>query len=259
MNRQGFLGGSDMYRIMRGDWYDLWQIKMGHKESDDLSDNFAVQLGVHTEDFHLDWFEKVTSWKVLERGKRFSFDYKGIPLVATTDGWCEGDIIVECKHTSSFRKMNDMLNTYMPQLHHYMFTSNTGSIAFSVIFGNQHDWCRVEFNDEYWRTCLEKAEEFWWFVDNCVAPPDNPTNVDWSSVKIDDLVVRDASRDNEFVAMANDYLYWQTHGNKFEAVKKQLRSMIKDDEREVFCDILSIKRDKRGACRIVLNKEANNV
>ena len=256
MNRQGFLGGSDMYRIMRGDWYDLWLEKTGRKESEDLSDVFPVQLGVATEDFHLDWFEKVSGWKVTERGKKFSFNYKGIPLVATTDGWCEGDIVVECKHTSSFRKMDEMLNTYLPQLHHYMFTSNTGSIAFSVIFGNQHDWCRVEFNAEFWKICLDKAEEFWYWVDNNIAPPEtNRSDIDWSQVRVDDLVIRDASQDNQFVSLAHEYVESKAHAAKFDAIKKELRSMIKDNEREVFCDVLSIKRSKNGSCRVVISKE----
>jgi hypothetical protein len=39
---------------------------------------------------------------------------------------------------------------------------------------------------------------------------------------------------------------------KHDVIKKELRSMIADDEREVYCDILAIKRDKRGACRITV-------
>ena len=57
MNRKGFIGGSDCVKIMQGDWLDLWQIKTGRKESDDLSRNLAVQMGIHTEDFNLSWFE----------------------------------------------------------------------------------------------------------------------------------------------------------------------------------------------------------
>jgi hypothetical protein len=32
MNRQGFLGGSDMVRIINGDWHKLWLEKTGRVE-----------------------------------------------------------------------------------------------------------------------------------------------------------------------------------------------------------------------------------
>ena len=256
MNRKGFVGGSDLYRILNGEWYSLWLEKTGRKEPDDLSDVFAVQLGVATEDFHLDWFGKVSGYNIIERGKVFEYTYKGIPFRGMTDGYIEGNEIVECKHTSSFRKMSDMLSTYMGQLHLYMFTSNTSTICFSVIFGNKHEWVRVSFNHEYWANCLDRIEEFWWFVDNDLPPPDvDAKSMDWSEVLIDELKVRDASDDNYFMSLAHDYASLHAQSKQFEAIKKDLRSQIEDSEREVYCDVLSIKRSKNGSCRIVLNKE----
>ncbi len=43
---------------MNGDWLELWQIKTGRIDPDDLSRNIAVQLGSWTEDFNLKWFEQ---------------------------------------------------------------------------------------------------------------------------------------------------------------------------------------------------------
>jgi hypothetical protein len=57
MERKGFIGGSDCVKIMNGDWLELWQIKTGRVDPDDLSRNIAVQLGSWTEDFNLKWFE----------------------------------------------------------------------------------------------------------------------------------------------------------------------------------------------------------
>ena len=48
MNRQGFIGGSDLYNIMQGNWHDLWLVKTGRKEPEDLSQVFRVQLGAFT-------------------------------------------------------------------------------------------------------------------------------------------------------------------------------------------------------------------
>ena len=55
MQRQGFIGGSDATTIMQFKWYDLWLVKTGRAESEDLSDNIAVQLGSYTETFK-SWF-----------------------------------------------------------------------------------------------------------------------------------------------------------------------------------------------------------
>ena len=41
--KQG-IGGSDAAKIMKGEWKDLYLIKTGQKEDEDLSDNFLVQL-----------------------------------------------------------------------------------------------------------------------------------------------------------------------------------------------------------------------
>ena len=36
----------------------------------------------------------------------------------------------------------------------------------------------------------------------------------------------------------------------FENAKKDLKAMVADNEREVYCDQLTIRRDKRGSLRI---------
>ena len=41
---------------------------------------------------------------------------------------------------------------------------------------------------------------------------------------------------------------------KFESAKKTLKEEIKPDEAEVYNDLLSIKRDKRGSIRITKKK-----
>ena len=60
MDRKGFIGGSDLYTIMKGDWHDLWLGKTGRKEPENLDHIFRVQLGTHTEQFNLRWLERDT-------------------------------------------------------------------------------------------------------------------------------------------------------------------------------------------------------
>ena len=115
MNRVGFIGGSDCVKIMQGNWLDLWKIKTGREQPADLSRNLAVQMGIHTEDFNLAWFEAERNVTVSGQQTEFKADVGGIPVVGTVDGMLDRNI-VECKHTNSFNKMSNVIEYYMPQL-----------------------------------------------------------------------------------------------------------------------------------------------
>ncbi len=265
MNRIGFIGGSDLYNIMKGDWHDLWLVKTGRKEPDDLSNVFRVNLGVATEDFHIDWFSRHGGYPLVEKQKQYQQNIDGVPYKGQVDALMQTDdsyvpnTILECKHTSSNRTIKDMLENYMPQLHLYMRLSNTHECFLSVIFGNEWGWCRVNFDNDYWSKVHNAVVDFWEMVETQIEPPVNGISVDkidWSNIAIDGLVARDASQDNYFVDLAHNYVNTIDAAKDHEAVKKQLRSLINDNEREVYCDFLSIKRDKRGACRIAIKKEA---
>jgi hypothetical protein len=263
MERKGYIGGSDLYSIMRGDWHDLWKIKTGRKMPDDLSDMFNVQLGVMTEKFNMDWLHKDTGYHVdklnpLNTNTKVISD---VPYQARPDGIAYDDegvaMIVECKHTSSFKKMSDILEMYLPQVHLYMRVTDINRAVFSVIFGNRWEHCVVDYNHEFWMKVSTEAHAFWQHVVEDKEPPLlEPAKIDWSNVKIDGLVCRDASQDNQFVNLAHEFVNTSHHLKQHDVVKKELRSMINDNEREVFCDLLSIKRDKRGACRIYVNEGA---
>ena len=57
-DRKQGIGGSDATRLYQGNWYELWQEKTGETEPADLTDVLPVQMGIHTEDFNIKWFEK---------------------------------------------------------------------------------------------------------------------------------------------------------------------------------------------------------
>jgi predicted phage-related endonuclease len=81
MERKGFIGGSDAVKIMNGNWYELWQIKRGLVEPEDLSHKVAVQMGIQTEDMNLGWFEKEYSKKILEKQDKYTRTHNGVPYI----------------------------------------------------------------------------------------------------------------------------------------------------------------------------------
>jgi len=261
MDRKGFIGGSDCVQIMQGNWLDLWKIKTGREEPEDLSNNIAVQLGSHTESFNLKWFEKEMDVKLENfQAQRTDTTYYNVPLRATIDATIQGQsAIVEAKHTNSFNTMESVIDYYMPQVQLYSHVFNTKGAYLSVIFGNNKwETSFVAKNSFYISEMMASVSKFWRHVETDMEPIgiDVPEIVT-DSILIDNMIKRDASEDNEFVSLSHDYIEHEASAKSFEQAKKKIKSLVKKNEREVYCDLLTIKRDKRGAMRITTRRKAN--
>mgnify|MGYP006232209243 FL=1 len=252
MERKGFIGGSDCVKIMQGNWLELWQVKTGRVEPDDLSDNIAVQLGVHTEQFNLDWFAR--QHDCVLGGFQFCYEREiGIvPVKGTIDAMYNHINPVEAKHTNAYNNMDDVIKYYMPQLQTYCKLSGAEGIWMSVIFGN-NKWesAFVSYDKEYFDSMWAVVSDFWGYVLRNEEPIgiDTP-NLSTNHIPIDNMVVRDASRDNQFCYAAVTYVNYYEKNRVFDNAKKDLKQMVGDNEREVYNDQISVKRDKRGSLRI---------
>lgn len=258
MNRMGFIGGSDTVKIMQGDWLQLWQVKTGRAKSEDLSDKIAVQLGIHTEPFNLGWFEEHCRVKVADCQRKIITDINDIPIHATIDGRIVHDNgtydIVEAKHTNARTNMESLLQYYMPQLQTYIRAWNAKGAHLSAIFGNDRwEAAYVSRNDEYFASMWAVVSDFWGYVLRDEEPVDvGVSTISIDKIAVDHMVRRDASKDNAFVNAAHTYVENQAAAGAFENAKKDLKQMVSDDEREVYCDLLTIKRAKNGSLRITV-------
>lgn len=255
MNRKGFIGGSDCVKIMQGDWLELWQVKTGRAEPDNLSNNIAVQLGAYTEEFNLSWFEGEHDVLLANHQLELGATIHGVPTKGTVDAMVGNDI-VEAKHTNSYSTMQDIIERYMPQLQLYIHLANSEGAYLSVIFGN-NKWESVYVgrDDEYFNSMWAVVSDFWSYVSGDREPVGvTPPTISIDKVPLDNMVARDASTDNHFIASAHDYIEHEAAARSFENAKKDLKNMVADNEREVYCDLLTIKRDKRGSLRITVRK-----
>lgn len=256
MNRIGFIGGSDCVQIMQGNWLELWQVKTGRAEPADLSDNIAVQLGSHTESFNLEWFSKQNDAKLIDHQTSYSEEIGGVPVMGTVDAiW--GGAVVEAKHTNSRNTMDGVIEYYMPQIQLYARLADADGIYLSVIFGN-NKWesCYVARNDQYFNSMWTVVSDFWGYVCSDREPVGvEVPSLSTDGIAIDHMVRRDANKDNGFINAAHDYIENEAAARVFEGAKKDLKSMVAQDEREVYCDLLTVKRDKRGALRITTRKK----
>ena len=257
MERKNFIGGSDAVKIMNGEWYELWQIKMGFMPPDDLSTILAVQLGVHTEEFNLKWFEERTEQTVDSHQMVFTHRISGVPYKGAVDGMV-GSSIIEAKHTHQNNNMENVLTQYMPQIQLYMRLAESPACFVSAIFGNSKwDYAKVRYDEQYTEGMLTIIKDFWGYVERKEEPVgiDEP-NLSIDKISVDEMTKRDASTDNMFMDNVVTYLSKQWDHKQFETAKENLKQMVADDEREVYCDQLTVKRDKRGSLRINVRSKA---
>jgi hypothetical protein len=256
MSRKGFIGGSDCVRIMQGDWLELWQIKTGRSEGEDLSENIAVQLGIHTERFNLNWFEMQNKCILSKHQLEFEQTIGTIPVRGTIDAMLD-NTIVEAKHTNGFNNMNSILELYMPQVQTYCQLANADGAHLSVIFGN-NKWesAYVARDQEYFDSMWAVVSDFWGYVLRDEEPVAvNVPTLSIDKIAVDNMVRRDASADNHFISRAHDYIQNEAAAKTFDNAKKDLKAMVGEDEREVYCDLLTVKRNKAGSLSITVRKE----
>lgn len=248
MDRKGFIGGSDCVRIMEGDWLNLWLVKTGQAESDDLTGNIAVQLGIHTEGFNLDWFEKQYDCILSHHQHEVQIAIGDIPAKGIIDAMWNG-LVVEAKHTNDRNNMSSMIERYMPQLQLYLKLTASEGAHLSVIFGNgRWESNYVSYNEDYFNSMWAVVSDFWGYVVRNEQPVSiNVPEIKTDKIAVDNMVRRDAGNENEFISKAFDYIKHKDAAKSFETAKADLKAMVGSNEREVYCDILTIKRSKNGS------------
>jgi len=251
--REDFIRGSDMVSLMQGKWNELYKIKMGQIGRKDLSHLFNVNLGTFTESFNMDWAKQSYDYKFSNQVP-FKKQYGSINLQGTLDGYdYPNNVLIECKHTHSRNDMETVTDFYMPQIQFYMYLSGAKQGLLSVIFGNKYDAVVVDASTEYQDHMLNQIKMFW----DCVVHGNEPDDVDTvinklmtNKIPINGKTKRDVSKSNSFTTATEAYLDNELYAKKFEIAKKMLKEEIKPDEAEIYNDVLSIKRDKRGSIRI---------
>ena len=166
-DRNEYIGGSDVAKIMSGDWYDLWLEKTGQVKHPDLSDVFQVQLGIVTEAFNIEWFYKnyltcAKQNKIEGVNPRQLFGREASEELID-ESFMRGNLddvcidgsgrlcAIEAKHTSAlgmrFKNIDEAIEEYMPQIQFYLYLLHqnfstddyyypVGGCYFPIIFGN---------------------------------------------------------------------------------------------------------------------------
>ena len=137
--RRTFIGGSDTRIIMGSDeaaLLRLWREKRGEIESEDLSGNLIVQLGLVTEALNRNWYERNTGRRVecVQHQLRHPvLRWMG----ATLDGIVAGSgAVFEAKFMLPWSFSEEAAaEKHMAQLQHNMWVTNATGAVLSIITG----------------------------------------------------------------------------------------------------------------------------
>jgi len=270
MDRTTYLGSSDARDIITGDWYAVYARKKGLEEPVDLSDNFKVQLGVHTEEFHIDWTFKRLQAEVGDGVYALSkFASKGQQHRAEIDMCAshpDGVLIegtgdetpVEVKHSGRFATADQACDFYMPQIQHHMYCWDSEHLLFSVILGNEEPervW--VSRSDEWINDYADKCQRFWADHIELDAPPVNPSASErisslptadvFDRIKRNGFSKRCMQHDNRATSLAQKFIETKGAVTQHNSVKSELKSMMQSDEDVLYWDDLLMKRTKSGS------------
>jgi predicted phage-related endonuclease len=256
-NRNEGLGGSDAAKIVAGDWQELWELKTGRREPEDLSKIFRVQLGIYTEQFHIDWLNSEHGYNI-KAGTHRSYHVKHRHIYCHLDGWdSELECPAEVKHSNGFANTREKAAYYMPQLQHTMAVTEADKIIFSVIAGNNDpDPVVVDRNQLYIDQLIDLENSFWWHVTEDSAPEVDPASVarealggTANKIRIDGLIPYDMEGNNEWASLAVDYGDNEEAAATFNKAKAAIKKLVPNDASQCTGHGLTVKRDKRGALR----------
>lgn len=253
--RQQYLGGSDANILMGGDpaaILNLWRVKTGQAEPEDLSGVLPVVMGSWTEELNRYWFERQTGRVITSEG-----DARVHPehqfMACTLDGLTvTGDMkpaIFEAKHVGAFSKIGDVIQKYMPQCHHSMAVMGVEHAILSVFIGTMVWECvEIARDDWYLAQLIDREKEFWRCVEAKEPPHEMPSIA--APVPPDQWRVVDMQGSNEWASYAADWLETCAAAKRFEKAAKGIKGLMDADVGEAFGHGIVCKRARNGALSI---------
>lgn len=253
-NRATGVGGSDANIIMSGDdekIYRLWQEKCGFAEPESLDDVLPVVMGNVTEAFNRYWYtqrtgnavhQPNTDWRHAEHAfMRCEVD--GIVHYDAGD-YCA---IFDAKHVNQFSKFEEVLESYLPQLHHNAACVGShqkcNAAVLSVFIGTlKYETDEVLIDPFYTAALIEQEAAFWDCVENKREPvlpaPASPPVIPTKTV--------DMTGNNAWSSAAADWIDNKAASKRFNAAAKSLRGLMPDDAVSASGHGVAITRSKSG-------------
>jgi len=169
--RPNGIGGTDANKLVNEDtWLELYDLKVGNTEPDDLSDKLPVRIGIITEDLNREWFTKEMDLRVTQETQLWYNNYiygnlDGL-VVAGMEGEDVNLAVFEAKHSGQFmdtpKQHTNLIDRYYPQLQHYMMCAKLNKAYLSIFFGNRTHKVFTIDEDRKFQSLLLKAYKVFW-------------------------------------------------------------------------------------------------
>src|SRR6266545_4803325 len=262
LDRRTFIGGSDARIIMGQDeaaLIRLWREKRGEAESEDLSSNLIVQLGVATEELNRSWYERSSGRRVIAAQRHVK--HSAIPwMAATLDGVVEGaGAIFESKFMLPWSFSEEAAaEKYMAQLQHNMWVTHLRSSVLSIITGGGK-WVELTIPiDPLYLSVLVSAEKKFW---RCVQVGEVPhlINAEPPRARIEAVRIVDMTSSNSWAEFATLFRSTRTAFLDHERAKGELKALMPEDAKEATGHGVRARRSKAGAVSFdLLDTEATH-
>ena len=169
--RPNGIGGTDANKLVHDDsWLELYDLKVGNTQPEDLSDILPVRIGTITEDLNREWFTREMGLQVTQEQQIWYNKYIYGNLDGLVQAGMEGEYIdvavFEAKHSGQFmdtpKQHTNLIDRYYPQLQHYMLCSKLKESYLSIFFGNRtHKIFTVKKDSKFQSQLLKAYKVFW--------------------------------------------------------------------------------------------------
>jgi predicted phage-related endonuclease len=249
-DRRCFIGGSDAGIIMGDDEaaiLRLWREKRGEAESEDLSGNLIVQLGLATEDLNRRWYQAKTGQALTDVQRRIRHPALRW-MAATLDGRVEATgAVFEAKFMLPWSFSEEAAaEKYMPQLQHNMWVVAARTAVLSVITGGGK-WVEITTHaDPLYQHLIITAERKFW---RCVESGEPPRlfGVEAPRPRIQAVRIVDMTDSNAWAEFAGIFARTRAAHLEHEQAKTELKGLMPQDAKEAIGHGIRAKRSKSGA------------
>lgn len=260
--RKGKFNASNARILMEGsddELLQLWEEMTGRRKPKDLSDVLPVVMGSYTEPLNIAWFNKQTGRKISDIGKSLSnpdYPWLGATLDACTVDEQGRPCPLECKHVNAFSKIQEVIQKYYWQMTAQMVAGGYESCTLSVFIGTlKWEYTVIDLDIFHAGLLTDKAKWFMECVENDVRPVQTSVVEAPALTPITEWREVDLTGNNEFAALAADWLENRLAAKKFDEVTKALKGLVEDDVGRVFGHGIEITRAKNRSLTIRELKE----
>jgi hypothetical protein len=252
-NNQG-ISGTDIKRIMAGEWPELYLEKTGQVTPEPLTD-LAPLLGKYIEPFHRAWYEWKEHTTVTDDGTvsiYFDPDHR-LPCAAyvTLDGRIQTAdnhwIPWEAKTVGAYIQRDKLIEREYPQLQWQIMCEGAHQVELSIMYLNQRWECvRIERDDEAIAQLVDMATQFWQHVIDGVMPQ---AQIVEQVAPVRELVDMRGSED--WSQIEKVWMETRQPAKQFQKADKDLKKLIPADAKTGFGSRITFQRNKAGAVTLL--------